>query len=76
MKVKTSITLEPATLASIDELASEPRQRSQIIERAILDYIAREGRRRRDLADLAILDGMADSLNEELADALSDQADV
>ena len=75
MKIKTSITLDERTLAALDELATEPRQRSQLVECAVVEYVARRQRQARDRRDAAILDELADELNEDLAEALADQAE-
>lgn len=76
MKVKTSVTLSPATLRAIDEIAGEQRNRSRIIEQAVLELIERRRRARRDARDLEILNRSAEALNEEIEDILGYQAEL
>lgn len=73
MKAKTSITLSPATLRAVDELARPPVKRSQVIEQAVVEYIDRIRRERRDARDISILNRVADELNAEVEDILTYQ---
>ena len=76
MKVKTSVTLSPETLRAIDEIAGELRNRSRVIELAVLEFIERRRRAARDARDLEILNRSADDLNEELEDILGYQVEM
>jgi metal-responsive CopG/Arc/MetJ family transcriptional regulator len=76
MKVKTSVTLDPAILKAVDRLARKGESRSQAIERLLADGVAALERRAGDERDRALLDLHADSLNAQAADALTYQADV
>jgi predicted transcriptional regulator len=76
MRVKTSITLAPATLRAIDELADDRETRSALIERAILDFVARRRRTERDARELELIDRDADALNRETAATLEFQVDL
>ena len=42
MRVRTSLILDEAVLAQIDEIAGEKHRRAAIIENALREYIARE----------------------------------
>lgn len=74
MRVKTSITLAPETVAAIDRAAG-PSNRSRFIEAAVLEALARREREERDASDREILERDADALNLEMEDALSFQAE-
>lgn len=76
MKVKTSITLESATIEAIDTLADKRTTRSRLIERAVVEFIDRERRRQRDARDLEILNARASELNREVEDILLYQVDA
>ena len=71
MRVKTSVTLPPDLLESIDEV--DPN-RSAFIERASKAYLARLERARRDQKDLAIINANAERLNQEAEDVLGYQS--
>lgn len=77
MRVKTSISLDPSTLAELDEIAGSrvgsAGSRSRLIEEAILAFVERWRRRRREAQDLAILNRAADELNREMEDILTYQ---
>ena len=76
MKQKTSITLDPETLAAVDRLAARGSNRSRVIEQAVQEFIARLRREERELRDFEILNRTAEDLNEEMADVLAYQADL
>jgi len=76
MKRKTSITLSPATLQAIDEIAGPRQNRSRVIEQAILEFIERRRREAREARDLGILNRCADRLNREMADVLAYQVEL
>jgi metal-responsive CopG/Arc/MetJ family transcriptional regulator len=42
MRVRTSLIIEEALLAQIDELAGEKHRRATVVEAALREYIARE----------------------------------
>lgn len=76
MKVKTSVTLSPATLHAIDEIAGETPNRSRIVEQAVLEFIERHRRAARDARDLELLNRNADQLNREVEDILGYQIEL
>ena len=76
MKQKTSITLSPATIRAIDEVAGNTSNRSRIIEQALVEFLERRERRLREARDLEILDSTADELNREASDVLDFQAEL
>lgn len=75
MKVKTSITLSPETIAAIDALAGVRANRSRVIEQAVIEFVARQRRRQRDANDRQILDHAAQRLNRETEDVLGYQVE-
>ena len=75
-RVKTSVTLSRRTLAALDRLAGKTSSRSRVIEAAVEAYVTARARAARDARDAAILERIAPDLEDELADALSFQADV
>jgi Arc/MetJ-type ribon-helix-helix transcriptional regulator len=75
-KRKTSVTLSPDVVKTIDRLAGKGGSRSAVIERAVRAFWAREVKSKRDAHDRAILDADADRLNAEAEDVLSYQVDV
>ena len=76
MKQKTSITLSPETIRSIDEVAGETSNRSRVIEQAVLEFLERRRRRLREARDLEILNATADELNREVEDVLDYRAEL
>ena len=76
MKPKTSITLSPATIEAIDEVAGESSNRSRVIEQAVIEFLERRRRRVREARDLEILNSAADDLNHEVEDVLDYQAEL
>lgn len=75
MKVKTSITLSPDVVESIDRLAGESRNRSEFIEFALRDYIARKRRDIQNARDSQIIKRQYKRLNKEAADVASFQSE-
>jgi len=76
MKQKTSVTLSPATIRAIDEVAGETSNRSRVIEQAVLEFLERRKRWLREARDLEILNSAADELNREVEDVLDYQAEL
>lgn len=76
MKQKTSITLSPATIRAVDEVAGKTSNRSRVIEQAVLEFLERRKRRLREARDLEILNSAADDLNREVEDVLDYQAEL
>jgi metal-responsive CopG/Arc/MetJ family transcriptional regulator len=72
MRVKTSITLSEDTLRALDRAAGSAA-RSPLIEVAIKEFLERRYRVARDARDREILDRTAESLNDEITDALAFQ---
>ena len=70
MKLKTSITLSPETLAKIDQLAGSTLSRSAFIEQVLQNYLRERIRRKVHARDLARINAHADRLNLEAADVL------
>lgn len=75
MKRKTSVTLAAETVEAIDEMATEGRNRSRIIEEAVIEYLERHRREQRDRRDVEILNRHAESLNREVEDVLGYQVE-
>ena len=75
MKVKTSITLSPAAIEAIDEIAGTRSSRSRVIEQAVAEFVATHRRRERDAKDLEILNRSAERLNRETEDVLRYQVE-
>ena len=73
MKIKTSITISPELLKSIDRMFGKQKSRSEFIEQAVWDFIDRQKQKIRDVNDLDILNKKADELNREAEDVLSYQ---
>lgn len=76
MKVKTSITLSPDVLKTVDRLAGRKSNRSRVIETAVIEFAKRRERVARDAREVEILNHSADALNAEMEDVLRDQVDV
>ena len=76
MKVKTSVSLSPETIRTLDRLAGKRTSRSRIIEQAVLELAARRDRARRDAREIDVLNASADELNREMTDILAFQADL
>ena len=74
MKQKTSITLSPETMQALDEFGA--RNRSRIIEQAVIEFLERHRREQRETRDRAILDQTFEEMNEEMADVLDYQGEV
>jgi metal-responsive CopG/Arc/MetJ family transcriptional regulator len=74
MRVKTSITLDPETLAEIDRAAGE-RSRSELVEAAVLEYLERRRRAERDARDLEILNRVAPELDAFFVETLEWQTE-
>ncbi len=76
MKIKTSITISPELLESIDKVFGRQKNRSEFIEQAVWDFIKRQQQKKRDLNDLDILNKKAEELNKEAGDVLSYQLEL
>ena len=74
MKQKTSITLSRETMRALDQFGA--RNRSRIIEQAVIEFLERQRREQRENRDRAILDQSADEMNQEMADVLDYQGEV
>ena len=74
MKVKTSISLSENLLTTIDQFASEYKNRSTFLETAAWAFIESMRRAERDRRDMEIINQRADSLNGEAMDVLGYQA--
>jgi metal-responsive CopG/Arc/MetJ family transcriptional regulator len=70
VRVKTSITLPPDLLASIDRVDSN---RSAFVERAARAYLGQAERARQENRDIEIINRNADRLNAEAMDVLDYQ---
>ena len=70
VRVKTSITLPVALLARMDRV---DKNRSALVERAVIAYLAELERQARDQRDIEIIDRIADRLNREALDTLEYQ---
>ncbi|GEM_PF-1697571 len=67
MRLRTSITLSPETVAALDELGGN---RSRHVEAAIIAYLDDIRRRRRDEQDRSIIAANCDFMNAEVEDFL------
>lgn len=76
MKVKTSITLSPEVLKTVDRIAGRKSNRSRVIEEAVVEFAKRRERAARDAREIEIINRNAERLNREIADVLKDQADL
>jgi metal-responsive CopG/Arc/MetJ family transcriptional regulator len=47
MRVRTSLILDDALMAEIDEIAGEKQRRSIVVETALKEYVAREKRKQK-----------------------------
>ena len=70
MKIKTSITLPAELLRRVDRV---DKNRSALIERAVLAYLAQLERQARDRTDLEIIARNAKRLNRDAMDTLEYQ---
>ena len=75
MRVKTSISLSPETIAAIDAIACTDSNRSRVIEQAITEFIERHHCGLREARDLEILNRSAKELNREMEDILDHQVE-
>jgi metal-responsive CopG/Arc/MetJ family transcriptional regulator len=73
MKVKTSITLSEDLLKTIDERATQHKNRSDFIEAAVRAFIAQMIRDEQNTKDLEIINRRADHLNKQAEDVLAYQ---
>lgn len=76
MKVKTSITLSEDLLKTLDEVADEFKNRSDVIEQALRHFFQKRMQKLREERDLKILNQRAKDLNEEAEDVLSYQVEI
>lgn len=76
MKVKTSLSLSPDLLATLDELAGPDVSRSAFIEHILRDYVYENERARREAEEVAEINRHADELNALMKDVLEDQTSV
>jgi metal-responsive CopG/Arc/MetJ family transcriptional regulator len=70
VKIKTSITLPAELLRRVDRV---DKNRSALIERAVLAYLAQLERQARDRTDLEIIARNAKRLNRDAMDTLEYQ---
>ena len=73
MKVKTSIVVDKALLAAVDELSRRYKNRSELIDAALRAYITRETQAEQNAKDLEIIRRNSDALNQEALDVLDYQ---
>ncbi len=74
MKQKTSITRSRETMQALDQFGA--RNRSRIIEQAVMEFLERHRRKQRETRDRAILDQSFEKMNQEMADLLDYQGKV
>lgn len=74
-RIKTSVTLTPGAVKTLDRLAGPGGNRSAVVERAVRALWAAQQRRVRDDRDRTLLDEHSERLNEEAADVLKYQVD-
>jgi metal-responsive CopG/Arc/MetJ family transcriptional regulator len=77
MKTKTSITLSPSLLATIDQFieqrSEQYQNRSMFLEKAAWTMIEQLRREQQTARDIEIINRRADHLNRETMDALTYQ---
>ena len=76
MTVKTSITLQQATLKAIDKRVGKGTNRSRIIEELLTRQLAAEDREKRGARDRDLYNRHAKQINAETEDLLAYQAKV
>ncbi len=76
MKVKTSVTLSPEVLASIDRVAGRECSRSEFIERVVRDYVRRTEREARRAREIELLNAIAEGRLGEPPDVEDYSAEV
>ncbi len=76
MKIKTSVTLSPEVLASIDRIAGHECSRSQFIERVVRDYLRRADREAQRTREIGLLNAIADGRLGEPPDVEDYSAEV
>lgn len=72
MKVETTIFLSEELLSALGTRASDPQDRSELVEAALREYLPRL-RQRDPSRDLEIINAHAAELNQEAEDVLSYQ---
>lgn len=75
MKRKGPVTLEAETVDAINEISTAGRNRSLIIEEAVIEHLERHGREAQVRRDVEILNRHAERLNREVEAALQSQAE-
>jgi Arc/MetJ-type ribon-helix-helix transcriptional regulator len=75
-KRKTSVTLSPEVVKTIDRLAGAGGNRSAVIEQAVLAFWEAQMKSKRDTLDRKILDANVERLNEEADDVLKYQVEL
>jgi mRNA interferase MazF len=68
MKIKTSITLSEALLATLDKWRDDGTSRSQLIENVLREYAVKRLRAERDARDVEIINANAAYFNAESED--------
>jgi metal-responsive CopG/Arc/MetJ family transcriptional regulator len=72
MKVETTVFLSEELLTALGARASDPRDRSELVEAALREYLP-QLRKSDPARDLEIINAHAAELNEEAEDVLSYQ---
>ncbi len=70
MRVKTSVTLPEELLTRMDRVE---KNRSALLEKAVLAYLDRLSRQERDRRDVEIINRNAERLNRDVEDAMEYQ---
>lgn len=76
MKTKISFTLSSDILKMMNHLVSTHKNRSELIEQALIEYLRGRQKKLQDEKDLAILNQKSKRLNQEARDVLSYQVDL
>lgn len=74
MKVKTSISIDQATLDELDGYVGNDNNRSVLIQQAVDSWLTQRRRKARDERDKEIFEKHKDSINRDLLETLEFQA--
>lgn len=76
MKQKMSLTLSEDLVAALDKMAGRETSRSAFIESILRDFIEGRAQERREAREIAAINRRAASLNAEMEDVLTFQANA
>lgn len=73
MRLKTSVALSQSTLHYLDQMALEYKNRSAVVEAALVYFFEQKKKSLREAKDLMLLNKKSNELNQEAEDVLSYQ---